>query len=151
MTFASRNFAGVAAALIALGATSLASQAVAQTSSSHTFKTTLTGPAETPPGDPHGAGTATLHVEPSKGQVCYDLRVSKIATATMAHIHKGAAGQAGPVVVPLKAPDAAGKSSGCAQADSKVLADIVQNPSDYYVNVHNAPYPGGAVRGQLSK
>jgi hypothetical protein len=150
MTFASKRVAGVAAALIALGATSVAAQPQAQASGGHALKATMSGPAETPPGDPHGKGAASFKVDPAKGQVCYDLRVSNIAPATMAHIHKGAPGQAGPVAIPLKAPDATGKSSGCAQADPTVLSDIIRNPSAYYVNVHNAPFPGGAVRGQLT-
>jgi len=29
--------------------------------------------------------------------------------------------------------------------------DLIQNPSAYYVNVHNGPFPKGAVRGQLGK
>lgn len=150
MAFTSKHFAGAAAVLIALGAISLADHANAQ-ASGDALKATMSGPAETPPGDPHGAGTASFKVDPGKGQVCYDLRVSNIATPTMAHIHKGAPGVAGPVAIPLKTPDATGKSSGCAQADPTVLSEIVQNPSAYYVNVHNAPFPGGAVRGQLTK
>jgi hypothetical protein len=53
--------------------------------------------------------------------------------------------------VPLTTPDAAGKSSGCATVGQPVVAAILANPADYYVNVHNAEFPGGAVRGQLSK
>jgi hypothetical protein len=151
MTFASRHFACVAVALVALGATSLAGQARAQASGGQALKAKMSGPSETPAGDPHGTGTASFKVDPGKGQICYELRVSNIATATMAHIHKGAPGAAGPVAIPLKTPDASGKISGCAQADPAVLSDIVQNPSAYYVNVHNAPFPGGAVRGQLTK
>ena len=55
------------------------------------------------------------------------------------------------MVVPLTTPDAAGKSKACAKADAAVVKDILQTPAGYYVNVHNAEFPAGAVRGQLSK
>jgi hypothetical protein len=113
---------------------------------------TLTGAAEKPgPGDPDGMGRADLRVNLGQGEVCYDITVGKIANATMAHIHKAPADAAGPVVVTLGTPEADGKSDGCVKADPAALKDILQNPAAYYVNVHNADFPAGAVRGQLSK
>lgn len=112
----------------------------------------LTGSAETPgPGDPDGAGHANIDLDAGEGMVCTDLTVEKVGAATMAHIHKAAAGAAGPPVVTLATPDAAGKSKSCVKADAQVVADILNNPADYYVNVHNAEFPAGAVRGQLTK
>lgn len=111
----------------------------------------LTGPAEAPtPGDPDGAGTATLRINPGQQQVCYELSVTGIAAATAAHIHKAPAGAAGPVVVGLTAPTS-GSSKACAEVARQLALDILKTPADYYVNVHNAEFPGGAVRGQLSK
>jgi hypothetical protein len=101
--------------------------------------------------DTDGAGHATVKIDAAKNELCYTLMTEKIGAATMAHIHKGAAGASGPVVVPFAKPDAAGKSSGCATVDAAVIKDILANPADYYVNVHNAEFPGGAIRGQLSK
>jgi hypothetical protein len=111
----------------------------------------LTGAAETPAADPDGMGHGTFTVNVGQSQVCYDLSVEKIAAATAAHIHKGAAGASGPPVVMLKAPGADGKVKDCATADAAVVKDILQNPANYYVNVHNAEFGGGAIRGQLSK
>lgn len=113
--------------------------------------TKMNGAAEIPgPGDPDGSGTAGVIVNAAKGEVCYTLSVDGIDTATMAHIHKGAAGVAGPPVVTLDAP-ANGTSEGCKAADAAVVAALLANPADYYVNVHNAAFPKGAVRGQLGK
>lgn len=111
----------------------------------------LTGAAEAPgPGDPDGSGTADLRVNPGLEQVCVDLVVQDIAPATAAHIHEAPVGEPGPVVVPLAAPSD-GTSSGCYPVDRELARDIIQNPGDYYVNVHNADFPAGAVRGQLSR
>jgi len=136
-------------ALAALAAASLSAPAFAETTS---LSARLTGAAEKPgPGDPDGAGHATVKVYTAKSEVCYTLMVEKIAAATMAHIHKGAADAAGGVVMPLAKPDPAGKASGCATVAADLAKDIAANPAGYYVNVHNAEFPPGAVRGQLSK
>lgn len=118
------------------------------------FTTTLTGAAEVPgPGDPDGTGTATIRLNHGQGQVCWEIHVSNITLpATGAHIHVGTATEFGPVVVPLSPPDASGHSSGCTSADRDLIKSIIQNPENYYVNVHTLPlYGAGAVRGQLSK
>ncbi len=99
-------------------------------------------------GDPNGRGEA--YVFSSNGtNVCYLIEVDKIAPATFAHIHEAAAGVNGDVVVTLS-PPTNGTSAGCVDGlDPTLAAEILLNPSDYYVNVHNAEYPGGAVRAQL--
>jgi hypothetical protein len=112
---------------------------------------TLTGAAEVPgPGDPDGTGTVRLTFNPGKSQVCYELTVDKIAPANGAHIHTGAAGQAGPPILTLT-PPANGSSKECAPLAPEKITDIIKNPGSYYVNVHNAEFPSGAIRGQLSK
>jgi hypothetical protein len=111
----------------------------------------LTGDAEVPgPGDPKGSGTAQVTFNPDKGEVCYELNVANMQEATAAHIHEGAVGKEGPVTVALDAPKT-GSAKGCTRADAPVIIAIMQKPDGYYVNVHNAAFPKGAVRGQLSK
>ncbi len=120
--------------------------------SGRTFTTTLTGAVEVPPGDPDGTGTATITLMPGTAQVCWEIQVSGITLpATASHIHEAPAGVAGPVVIPLSAPDANGFSSGCANVAREQILEIMRDPEGYYVNVHNVDYPSGALRGQLSK
>jgi hypothetical protein len=112
---------------------------------------TMTGPEEVPPGDPDGTGSAAFTFNPGRGRVCFELDVADIAPATAAHIHVGPPGVAGPIVVPLTAPTD-GSSSGCVNdVDPGLIDAIKKNPGGYYVNVHNAEFPPGAVRGQLSR
>ena len=110
----------------------------------------LTGDTEVPgPGDTNGSGTVQVTFNPDKGEVCYELSVVNIQEATAAHIHEGALGKEGPVKVALEAPKT-GAAKGCTKADAPVIIAILANPTGYYVNVHNAAFPKGAVRGQLS-
>ena len=118
------------------------------------FTTTLTGAAEVPgPGDPDGSGTAVLRLNPGQEEVCWEIQVSNITLpATGAHIHRGTATQFGGIVVHLTAPDESGTSSGCTFATRELILEIIQNPENFYVNVHTLPlYGAGAVRGQLGK
>jgi hypothetical protein len=117
------------------------------------FTVNMTGAAEAPgPGDPDGSGTARLALSLDQRLVCFELTVSNIALpATGAHIHEAPAGAPGPIVVPLTPPDASGSSIGCVAADRELIRNIIRNPQEYYVNVHNADFQAGAVRGQLSR
>jgi hypothetical protein len=90
-------------------------------------------------------------LDPKTREVCFELTVSGIEPATAAHIHQAPVGVAGPVVVPLD-PPTNGTSSGCVSGvDHALIQNIIQHPEEYYVNVHNADFPNGAIRGQLSK
>jgi hypothetical protein len=119
------------------------------TSGGRAFTVALTGEAETPNGDPVATGTATVRLRAGQGQACYSLSVNDLPPAVAAHIHAGGAGTAGNVVIPLKTPNASGKSSGCASAARSLVSSILAKPGSFYVNVHTAAFPGGAVRGQL--
>jgi CHRD domain len=117
----------------------------------HTMTIQLSGGAEVPgPGDTDGSGEAKLTINHDKGEVCYDITVNNIQAPTAAHIHVGAASKSGgPKVTFKSAADGAWK--GCASADKALLSDLMKNPGNYYVNVHNKEFPNGALRGQLGK
>lgn len=137
--------------LAALAATTLIASAGVAQSGGRPLSATLEGENEVPaPGDPDGTGSASVTVNPGTGQVCYTLTVSGIAPATMAHIHEGEEGVAGPVRIGLT-PPTSGTSTGCASTSREQALEILKDPSNYYVNVHNAEFPGGALRGQLGK
>lgn len=110
----------------------------------------LSGAAEVPgPGDADGSGSAHLTLNQGQGEICFHIEVDDIAAPTAAHIHVGASDVAGGVVVNFDV--ATNGLSGCVHADGQLIKAIRQNPAGYYVNVHNADFPAGAVRGQLSK
>ena len=130
---------------LALGASSLA------LAGGRPFSTELTGAAEAPgPGDPDGSGTASFWMNPGTGVVCWSYSVSGVVPLAAAHIHQAPAGSPGPVVIPMPPTSATG-GEGCATVDTDLVHDIVRHPSDYYFNVHNADFPPGALRGQLSR
>lgn len=116
------------------------------------FTATLAGANERPnPADPNGIGTGAFLVLTDAGKICYTLAVRNITLPSLAaHIHRGGADVAGPVVVPLQAPGADGTSKGCATADAALVREIADNPASFYANVHTSQFPGGAVRGQLA-
>ena len=127
-----------------LAALVVATGAMASQLKSNSLHATLLGKSETPKGDPDGRGTAEVTI--TGRRVCWEIKVSKVQTVLDAHIHKGAPGVAGPVVVPF---GKVYKAKGCTTTTAALAAAIEKRPSAYYVNVHNAKYPGGALRGQL--
>lgn len=126
-------------------------------------------------GDPNASGEAYVFgidndsfggVEESNADtLCYLLFVDGISeldrnpgpgTGLAAHIHEGAEGENGPPVANLAFPTG-GQAADCLTEgeDGKgmaegIVADILAHPEEYYVNVHNNEYPGGAVRAQLA-
>ncbi len=107
----------------------------------------LKGSNEIPKGDPDGKGLVVLHLNGAKGTACWDFKgVTGIGKPTAAHIHKGRKGVSGGVTIPFGATY---KTSGCVKAPKATIEKIESNPNGYYVNIHNAKYPAGALRGQL--
>ncbi|MGE5297199.1 MAG: CHRD domain-containing protein [Solirubrobacterales bacterium] len=109
------------------------------------FLVPMSGLQEVPPGDPDGTGTATLLIDPSAKTVKWNIAVQNIDLSTIsAQIHEGAIGVEGPVVV-----DLGDQLSGVSLMDADLPA-IVADPTNYYIDVRNATYPSGAIRGQLT-
>jgi hypothetical protein len=130
-------------ALLACALLALPSLALAQSLSA-----TLTGGTQVPgPGDADGSGVATVNFAGTT--VSYTLLVNSIAAPTAAHIHRGAAGASGNVVIDFAPTFAGGLATGSVTADAALIAEILSNPAGFYVNVHNAEFAAGAIRGQL--
>ena len=107
-------------------------------------------------GDPNGSATGSITVNIGQDRVCWEFtNVTNIDPPTRGHIHKAPAGSNGPIVVDFfnAAAGAVGPLTGCTTAPlgKELLKDIIQNPSAYYLNLHNPAFPAGAVRGQLEK
>ena len=91
-----------------------------------------------------------MNVNDDENRVCWFIAVARIQTATLAHIHKAPATTTGGVVVDLMPPLPDPTSVGCTNNVLEETIDaILADPAGHYVNVHNATYPRGAVRGQL--
>jgi hypothetical protein len=140
--------AAAAGATLLIGACATVEEAVAE-KTTETYKAELRGANEPGGGDADGSGTAEISVSDNFGQVCWDINdVRGIGPITGAHIHRGAPGVNGPVVFALK-PANEGGYKGCASGSEWTQDRIDNNPGAFYVNVHTAQYPNGAIRGQL--
>lgn len=132
--------AGIAAASLAAALT-----AGAATNATTKLEANLRGAAEGAPAS--NRGRAEIRLTPATGRVCWEIRIAKIdGKPNASHIHKGRRGISGKVVVPL---GAGYKRQGCTTASKALVRAIVRTPGAYYVNVHNAKHPAGAMRGQL--
>jgi hypothetical protein len=116
------------------------------------------GQNEIPDADPDGRGGFTAIIDGD--QFCYGLTATNLdhppgtpRALTGAHIHRGNAGENGPIVISLSppAPGDPGTSSACVTADPALLQQILRSPSQFYVNVHTTAFPGGAIRDQLTR
>ncbi|NNC93595.1 MAG: CHRD domain-containing protein, partial [Acidimicrobiia bacterium] len=122
----------------------------------------LLGANEVPgPGDPDsGRGFVDFLVPATdNGEWCFSSTVFRVGAITSGHIHIGAAGESGGVVLNLEIdtrwpvvlhPSGQGwVVNGCVAASAEVQSQIAANPGGFYVNYHNDEFPAGAVRAQL--
>ena len=109
----------------------------------------VTAEGERGAGDRNGGGSFSALFDGRR--LCYGMAVKNIENPVAAHIHRGSRRVAGAVVVPLDQPTTGnpGTSSDCVEVGRRLARAMRRNPNDFYVNVHTADFPNGAVRGQL--
>jgi hypothetical protein len=108
-------------------------------------KVHLTGAEEVPPVSTSASGDGKFSIG-SDGSVKGSVNVSGMQ-AVAAHIHMGAKGQNGPVIVPLtKSGDSFAAPEGAKLNDAQLAAYKAGN---LYVNVHSPQHKGGEIRAQL--
>jgi hypothetical protein len=118
-----------------------------------TLTAQLSGKEEVPdPGVADGTGVAEVIIKGN--ELCYKLAATMAETPTAAHVHTGKAGVAGDVLVDLM-PEFTKAEGGfaaekCVTPDAAAIASIQGDPTGFYVNIHSAEHPKGAMRGQLA-
>ncbi|MEN3304142.1 MAG: hypothetical protein V7603_344 [Micromonosporaceae bacterium] len=159
-TFAIRALS-LAAGLVMIGASSAgASSAVADpagtdssgppTPGGAVFLATDMNGINAPAADPDGTGRVVVRIQGT--QLCFLIQWNNILAPFVGHIHKAPVGSNGPVAVGFwsgQLPDSVRGITGCVTANPDTLAAMVADPAAYYANVHDASFPGGAIKGQL--
>ncbi len=109
-------------------------------------KVTLSGAQEVPAVTTSASGSGMIKINADK-TVSGSVKTTGV-TATMAHIHNGAAGKNGPVIIPLTK---GGDGTWSVPAGAKLTDDQYKafEAGDLYVNVHSAEHKGGEIRAQL--
>jgi hypothetical protein len=143
----------------------LAFQAISAHAATITFTANLLGSNETPPNSSTATGLGTFIFDTVAQDITYTIGYSGLtSTATMAHIHFGPAGVAGPVILPFS-PSPSGTSGTLSgtlttanlinQATSGIVSfnDIINAAfaGNLYANVHSVEFPAGEIRGQLTQ
>jgi hypothetical protein len=130
--------------VILLGTLALAGCA-GMMSGGKTVPVTLSGAQEVPPVSVPGSGSGSFTIG-DDGSVQGSVTTNGVP-GTMAHIHIGARGQNGPVIIPLtKNGDIYTAPAGAKLTDAQMQAFKAGN---LYVNVHSERNKGGEVRAQL--
>ncbi len=108
----------------------------------------MNGGQEADRGDSGGHGFFTYTLEST--EFCWTLSWQGIDDPLAGHVHVAPREVAGPIVIDLNADGIGGPdTSGCREISATLAEAIAADPGAYYVNVHNAAFPAGAIRGQL--
>lgn len=143
-----RSFALSTLSVLCLAA-GFGGSAVAATQS---YQAVLSGANEVGAGDPDGFGLALLTIDDATNTVNYEISFGNLGTVAAGHIHQGAAGANGPVIIPFGVPaGTAGSgtlSGSVVDPDAALITSITAG--GFYVNLHTDGFGAGAIRGQLA-
>lgn len=137
-----------------------------------TFSFPLSGAQVPGEGDPDGRANATLRLEPERETVCLGANWRDLqGDVTALHIHRAPEGQTGPHHIEILNDERltgawnqvefcvqvtgghhaqeAGGHHGAEPAD--VIQAVVDDPEQFYLNVHTTAFPEGAIRGQIDR
>jgi hypothetical protein len=104
-------------------------------------------------GDPRGTAVELLRIKGN--QVTFEITWQNLGAPTAARIHAGAAGMTGTAVIPMVTAPMSDTLTAVAGSvtvnNAGLLGRLAGNPSQYYLDMGNAKYPSGAVRGQFRR
>lgn len=134
------------------GAASLASSS--QNDEPHVFNTQLRPENEVPPSPSMAWGHAQIKISDDNTTIDFKIKVVNPANETFfaGHIHRAPKGVNGPIVVSFNLTPSSDDHiewRGTVPADPATAQQIRETPENFYINLHTALSPGGAIRGQL--
>jgi CHRD domain len=148
-----RRLIAVLFAVAVLAALAAATPAAAQGDATKCAAYAVLKPGnEVPPSASKTLGAAAIHINGTTLSFAVTIANPKRETFVAGHIHVGAAGVNGPVVVPLFSGSNDRRlfvQAARITIDAEDAAAICGNLAGHYVNYHTVDFPGGALRGQL--
>jgi hypothetical protein len=117
-----------------------------------TYTLVMDGLQEVPgPGDGDGSAIGTITLNDATGEISWNLVYADIDFPVAMHIHPGAAGAANPPLVDLGIATSGGAGTLISSVTTSTtnVANILADPTAFYVNLHTEEFIGGAVRDQL--
>jgi len=122
---------------------------------SSTFDVIMTGAQVAPgPGDPDGTASGTISLDDATGAISWSFSYANIDAPTLMHIHgpDAPAGTSAGVFIGLGVATTGGPGTlvgALVHGNLAQVAQILASPETFYVNIHNASFGAGAVRGQV--
>jgi hypothetical protein len=103
-------------------------------------------PPSVPAGAPHGSGLAVITIDAFTDELCWRFSLRNVVAPTDARTYEHTGRENG---LGGERLDGAYKPSGCVHKPAFVLSQYEERPQEFWLSIHTAKYPAGAVRGQL--